>query len=425
MKKVIWIFNHYATNQYIERNGRHYNLGLNLVKDNYEVIIFCANTIHNSSDMIPVTQNNYTIEIEDGIKFVFIKTCKYQGNGFNRIKNMYLFYKHLFDVSPQFTPPDFIIGSSMHVLACRAALKIKKRYDGCQAIIEMRDLWTESLIGYEKMSKHNPIIIGSYTFEKNLYKKADAVLFTMPGGKEYIKDQGWIKSIGEEKIFYLNNGVNLSIYEKNKQKFQIDDEDLCDPGTIKIIYAGSIRKANCIDKLVNAIEKMDLNLNKKLVFLIYGEGDEKRKLQQYCKEKKLDNIKMKGRVEKKFIPYILSCADLNILNVDSNGLWKYGSSQNKLFDYLAAGKPIFCNAEIGYSILTEFRCGIHAVDDSVEHVQEALKQFFSLSEERRTQMGKNAYMAAEQYDYKRLTEKFENILQVIEKQQRGQDERNR
>ena len=40
--------------------------------------------------------------------------------------------------------------------------------------------------------------------EKLIYVKSDAIIFTVPGGKEYIKDRGWNKKISETKIFYIN-----------------------------------------------------------------------------------------------------------------------------------------------------------------------------------------------------------------------------
>ena len=47
MKKNL-ILNHYATLMMINKDGRHYNFAKYLQQDNYEVTIFCANTVHNS-----------------------------------------------------------------------------------------------------------------------------------------------------------------------------------------------------------------------------------------------------------------------------------------------------------------------------------------------------------------------------------------
>ena len=50
LKKRIWIWNHYATNTYKNHGGRHYWFAENLIREGYEVTIFCASTIHNSNE---------------------------------------------------------------------------------------------------------------------------------------------------------------------------------------------------------------------------------------------------------------------------------------------------------------------------------------------------------------------------------------
>ncbi len=64
--------------------------------------------------------------------------------------------------------------------------------------------------------------------------------------------------------------------------------------------------------------------NQDIHFYIYGDGTEKDMLEDECRKYSL-NVKFEGRVEKKYITYILSNADLNIINVQGAGLNKYGS----------------------------------------------------------------------------------------------------
>ena len=77
--------------------------------------------------------------------------------------------------------------------------------------------------------------------EKWIYKNSDAVIFTMPGGKEYIVDRKWENKVDLNKIFYVNNGVNLEEFQKNESL--IEDPDL-NSSTRKYVYIGSMRKAN-------------------------------------------------------------------------------------------------------------------------------------------------------------------------------------
>ena len=50
MKKKVWIINHYATDMYKNKGGRHFWFAENLLKKNYQPIIFCANTYHNKKE---------------------------------------------------------------------------------------------------------------------------------------------------------------------------------------------------------------------------------------------------------------------------------------------------------------------------------------------------------------------------------------
>ena len=93
-------------------------------------------------------------------------------------------------------------------------------------VVEVRDLWPESIVTYNGVSGRNPIIQILYQLEKLLYKKADSLIFTMPGGKEYLQDKKWNKKINMKKVFHINNGVDLEEYEKNKKEFIIADKDL-------------------------------------------------------------------------------------------------------------------------------------------------------------------------------------------------------
>ena len=147
--KTIWIWNHYATNMFFEKGGRHHWFGRHLVKKGYNVKIFCASTIHNSEEEVDTKGRTYFTDFSDRIEYVFIKTPKYTGNGKARIKNMYAFYKELFPVSKEIAAkdgdPDVILASSVHPLTLIAGIKIAKKM-GIPCVCEVRDLWPESLI---------------------------------------------------------------------------------------------------------------------------------------------------------------------------------------------------------------------------------------------------------------------------------------
>ena len=404
----IWIINHYAIPPSLGGLVRHYYFSKYLQERGHEVKIFTSSKIHNT-DVNMITDRSLYIEKEvDGIEYTFVRTSNYKGNKLGRVINMLQFPIRIWRVCKKFDKPDVIYTSSPDLFTAFSAVLLAKKMM-LPKIMEVRDLWPESIVEFSGMSRTNPIIRVLYVVEKWLYRTADRLIFTMEGGKQYICDKGWNKDVSLEKIVHINNGVDLKEYETNKSEFVVQDEDLEGENIFKIVYVGSIRQANNVGQLIKAVEKIRTSKNYSL--LIYGDGNEKAKLEEYCFEHGLSHVKFKGKVEKKYIPYILSKSNLNILNYKSTGLVKYGGSQNKLFEYLASGVPVYSNVEMGYSIITENGCGIEkSVHDEDEYAN-ILREFIDLNSDEYEKYRRNALKTIREYDYHILTDKLEEILQ--------------
>jgi glycosyltransferase involved in cell wall biosynthesis len=418
MVSNIWIWNHYATNTYIEKGGRHYWFAKYLLKNNYKPTIFCASTIHNYDDSIDTKKKKHNTNIADKIPYVFIKAPAYKGSGIKRIFNMFSFYKNLFPVSKEYAKtngkPDVILASSVHPLTLIAGIKIAKRF-GVPCICEIRDLWPEGFVAVGLISKNNPIMKLLYTGEKWIYKKADKLIFTMEGGRDYIIEQGWDTDSGGpvdlNKVFHINNGVDLEAFDYNREHYHIEDEDLKEDNAFKVVYAGSIRMVNKVGLLLDAAKTLKEKEENNIKFLIWGEGDEKDSLEEWAKREGLTNVCFKGRVEKKYIPYILSQSQLNIALVENLPLYKYGLSLNKMFEYFAAEKPLLFTIKSGYSIIDKYGAGIELVDSSAENIADCILYFKNLLQYEYDKYCINARRAAGDYDFARLTDK---LIQIIE-----------
>ena len=82
----------------------------------------------------------------------------------------------------------------------------------------------------------------------------------MEGAYDYIVEQGWENEIPRSKVYHINNGVDLEQFDYNTEHFRVDDPDLDDPNTFKVVYTGSIRKANGLGILVE-LQKLILAHN--------------------------------------------------------------------------------------------------------------------------------------------------------------------
>lgn len=409
MKKKVWIVNHYATKMFFYKNGRHYNFAKYLDKEKYDVVIVCASTAHNLDKKMEM-DNFYMESSENGISWIFIKTRDYKGNSFDRVLNIFDFYRNCMRLSKVMDLPDIIIGSNVHLLACLFSVRMKKKYH-IKSIVEMRDLWPEALLE-TRIGKHRLIVNILYKFEKCLYKNADAIVFTMEGGKDYIKEH-YPFEVNQEKVFYINNGVDLIEYQFNQLHNQINDIDLKD-NRIKVVYTGSISLMNGLDRILDLVEVINKKgFADKVVFLLYGGGTNLEILKETCEHRNIQNIKIKGMVDKNKIPYILSCADFTILNYKEVQVLKYGGSHNKLFEYLAAGKPVFSTVKSGYDIIEKYNCGLSSNDKDYEVLGQQFAEFISMEENEYKEKSNNAKEAAHEFDFPVLTKKLETVLQFV------------
>ena len=305
MKKNIWIWNHYATNMYKDHAGRHYWFAENLIKHGYSPTIFCASTVHNSTENIDVGNKKYTSDTVNDIPFVFVKTPSYLGNGRQRIMNMVAFYNNLFSVAKEYAKihckPDIILASSVHPLTLVAGIKIAKRF-GIPCICEVRDLWPESIVAYGALKRSSVVAKILYQGEKWIYKRADSVIMTWEGGKDYILDQGWEKEIDLTKVRHISNGVILDSFDRNSEENPLIDSDLDNKYFKNLVYAGSIRKVNNLGMLLDAAKIIQSKKINDIRFLIYGAGDESELLKKRCEDEGINNVIFKGK--SLFLPFL-------------------------------------------------------------------------------------------------------------------------
>lgn len=420
MRRKVYILNHYAGGMLFDKGGRHYWFAKYLVKAGYEPVIFCCNNKHNpGTEMYYETKELWEEHIAEDINtpFVFVKACLYRGNGIKRVFNMLDFYCNVKRAVNEYSKmngrPDIIVASSVHPLTLVAGLQIAKKF-GIKCICEVRDLWPEAIVAYSKRVRKNSIFAKAmYSGEKWIYKKADAVIFTQEGGPDYVCEHGWDKEHGgpidKEKLFHINNGVDLEDFDANLLEYPYADEDLDNEGLFKVVYTGAIRRINNLGIMLDAAKLID---NPKIKFLIFGSGDELERLKERVINEKIKNVVFKGRVNKQFIPSIVSKADLNIVHWEMNPLLKVGESYNKAFEYFAAGKPVFYTIRPGYSIVEKYNCGLLTEGFEPKDIAAGIIQISKTSRELRRQMGNNARETAQRYDFMKLTG---NLISIIER----------
>ena len=325
MKTNIWILNHYASDMYFDRGGRHYNFAKYLRRAGYAPVIFGANSKHGKAERFFETDALWEEHIAEEINtpFVFVRARTYDGNGKQRVLNMIDFYRNVKKAAKEYAAqhgkPDVIFASSVHPLTLVAGIQLAKQF-GVKCVCEVRDLWPESIVVYSsRFTKDDLLIRLLYRGEKWIYRKADALVFTMEAAYDYIVERGWEKDIPRSKVYYINNGVDLEQFDYNKEHFRVDDPDLLDTELFKMVFTGTLVTSNNIDGMLNLAKRLQKYPNMRL--LIWGNGECTEAMQQRIRDEGIENVRYKGVVEKKYTPFIVSHADVNFMHAAPTSLY--------------------------------------------------------------------------------------------------------
>ena len=415
-----WIFNHYATTPKTGPMLRHYYFAECLQKKEMETTVFAANELHQTGDTVDTHGKPYLRTEEGGVPFVFVKTSKYQGNGISRVRNMLSYFFGLLRISGKYAKkygrPDVIMGSSAHPLAAVAGILLAKRFR-VPALVEVRDLWPEAIFSFGKVKMDSFAGRLLSAGEKWMYVHADAIVFTKEGDVDHIKEMGWDSTHGGKidlnKCHYVNNGVKLKDYYESIDKDILPDSDLEDD-SFKVVYTGTIRPVNNVDNLLDAAAL--LKDYKKIRFLIFGGGSQLERLKKRAEDERLDNVVFKGFVERKYIPYILSRSSVNILNYSQSQYnWSRGNSSNKLFEYMASGKPVISTVKMGYCILDRYQCGFSLEECTPRALADEILKVSHMSRDAYAQLEKNARNGAKDFDFSVLTDRLYQVIESVEK----------
>lgn len=415
----IWYLHHYATPYELPGLHRPFEFGEYFQKSGNQITVFTSSYLHYANSNMIEDKSKYKIVKYDSVEAVFIKTCGYKNSGVKRIVNMLQFGLRLPKVAKEYEKkigkPDVIIASSPHPFTMLAGLKIARKFK-IPCICEIRDFWPEVFFFGGKLKEKS--LLGKLLLagERYIYTKADALTFLKEGDHTYIQEKKWDIEHGGKidmnKCIYINNGVDIKLYDKRIIENRYDDDDFNTDKFI-VVYCGTIRPVNNIDLILDTAKI----LGNEYLFLVFGTGNCVDALQKRIDDEHIDNVKLKGYVNNQYIPSILQHSSLNLLNYSGTSYnWSRGNSSNKLFEYLASGKPVLSTVKMGYDIIERYDCGSSVSHTTPEEIAEEIKKFKMLSSDKYSAMCENARCAAEQFDISVLAEKYlEEINNVIKK----------
>ncbi|KZE64063.1 glycosyltransferase WbuB [Fictibacillus phosphorivorans] len=282
---------------------------------------------------------------------IHTNTRRYTSSIFNRLL-LYLevALKFILKIKKMNTKYDFVFVSTPPIFVGLAGLFAKHKFSS-KLILDVRDLWPESLLGVGVFTNKFVLKL-AFALEMFLYKKADHIIVNSEGFISYIAAKG----IHKKRIQFMPN--SLTEAELNSSLLQGANDK------IEVIYTGNIGLAQDISKLIEVAEL--LKSYTFIRFKVIGYGYKRSELKQLIEEKGLQNIVFLKALNRKNALKEVASSHIAYVSLVEETVFKK-VLPGKIIDYMSMGKPIVGDVS-GYAkeVIEKAQCGLTSNDRSVE-----------------------------------------------------------
>jgi glycosyltransferase involved in cell wall biosynthesis len=382
----VWMVNQYAITPDLPGGTRHYDLATELVSRGFRVKVFASDVNLALRRRTKLQAGElYKVEAWDGVDFVWVRAAEYKGNNWRRAWNMLSFGSNFFRVAramPRTARPDVIIGSSPHPFAALAA-QITARSLGARFFLELRDLWPQALIDMGGLAEAHPGVRLMRFLERYLYARAEKLIVLAKGSQGYLEARG----IHRDRVLFIPNGAHLGHFQAGTSRSEARARYGFHGFTI--VYTGAHGPANSLETILRAAI---LVKESAVEFVLVGDGPDKERLVRLAQAEGITNVRFLAPIPKGEIPDLLSAADAGVITLMDASAFAYGISPNKLFDYMAAMRPILCSVPGDMAALVEeANAGLVCQPENVGDLAQAALRLSAMPERERQTLGQNGY----------------------------------
>ena len=316
----------------------------------------------------------------------------------------YLFYMLMaILVAPALPRVDVVVSTSPQFL-CGLAGYVVSRLKRVPWVLEIRDLWPESIVTVGAMAESwITRLLGR--LEAFAYRKADAIVSVTESFVPHINQRG-----GAGKVTVITNGVDLDFYTPATDGARLAAEFGVD-GKFVAAYVGTHGMAHGLDVILRTAER--LRDDARIAFLLAGDGAEREHLLRERDRRCLGNVFIVGQQSKDRMPGIWALTDVSLVLLRKRQTFE-SVIPSKIFEAMAMAKPIILGVR-GESqrIVEAARSGLCIEPENDLELAEAVS-LLAGSTERARSMGTAGRNYVEQnYDRRRLAGRFESLLSRV------------
>ena len=303
---------------------RHHELARGLAGAGHRVTVIASRVSYLTGRSVPAA-----IESADGVTVLRAYTYPALHKSFvHRVFAFFSFMVSSFWLGLGVREVDLVWGTSPPIFQGATALLLA-RLKRVPFLFEVRDLWPAFAVAVGVL-RARPLIRLTEWLERTLYRRADRVVVNSPGFIDHVRSRG------ARSVALVPNGADPDMFDPGIDGSRFRQEHGLN-GRFIALYAGAHGLSNDLSVVLEAARELGDRPDLQIVLL--GDGKDKARLEAQAEAWGLKNLRFLPPVPKNRMREALAAAGACIAILKPVAAYRT-VYPNKVFDYLAAGRPV-------------------------------------------------------------------------------------
>ena len=297
--------------------------------------------------------------------------------------------------------PDVIVATSPQLL-CAAAGHLLARRFRVPLVMEVRDLWPESLIAVGASGRQSPLVAGLERIARGLYARSAHIVTVTESQRDVIVRMG----VPSNRVSVVPNGVDRAFLAAGAS-FSDSSKPLAN-GRFVVTYIGTLGMAHHLETLLEAAEI--LRDDPRFHFRLVGEGARRKALESLACSRRLANVEFCGEQPRGEVPRWIAESSACAVLLRRNDVFRT-VVPSKLLEIMAVGRPVLLGVEgEARSLLDRAGSGIAIEPENAAELAAAIRTLASDPERCRRHAENGGAFVRREFVREKLAERYAGIL---------------
>ena len=177
--------------------------------------------------------------------------------------------------------------------------------------------------------------------------------------------------IGNKKIIYIPNGVDINKFKPSKDKKQLRSKFKIPKNAMVLLSVGRLEYHKMPFRMIDIFDKVQ-KTSERYMLVIAGKGSLLESAKEYAIRKNVRNIKFLGFVPEEDLPDLYACSDYYWMTS------KYEGQPLTVFEAMGSGLPCIVSDIPCLKIVEDAKCGVIVNFGDIEKAAEGIIEYLEI-----------------------------------------------